>query len=1101
MPVAQLDDTPLVEDQEQPSVLPRLPKIAPLEDVPVMQEAVRPATGKPERQPRFELPSFPEVETGPPKPVLPVSFGIKPSLPKEAPKQEPEFKGDLFSNFTRGAYETVKGIADLFLVGLPKSLQMMVQDPKHYIEEFKTHVPKAGKAIWDQSVMRWVRAVNSGPMYVVAEMHNDPFGTLIDLSMAAGAIGETAKIAGAVSKAAGAARAGEAIARVGEVAAKAGTYLDPIQAAAKGLGKVGKPVLELLGVGPETKAIIALKDVEQSAEMKAKADTLQRIITKNLSPEERVALDRVISVNAKGELAKRFPELSADSLSPAAKEAHRVWQEIVGAGEEASLKERPGVLSQKRADIANAKRAAIYLRETTGEAFSWKRAYELMKKGEIEPTYASMFKEEAAEWSFLNTLKEDVVSLFRSSARKVGRLEERLAQGKFIRDPAVYQARQVSMFHDLNWRLRWMDRVLQHLKGKGLVRVVQSAKDVPPGYEVIPETIYRKYYDTLARAGGVVVDNITRQIALNGVADADQAVAAMQRLIQGDVARDIGRVRHIAVPTHVARQIAREFKLPGPWGRIYDRGLDYWKASATVFNPKYWVPVAVSNAFMGVITGLGLKDFYNFWKYKGDLPAMLRGKSELAADLQRMNLAERVSNTMGELGQRLDRDLLRGPTYMKSVRETYDSLKATGRAFFDAQMPVEEFIRATARSTDELSAIQRRVELLQQQIAEQIPKYRELAKAEAKTKKVLDIIEKNVKAKHGAKGKPSAETQGKIGELNRNRAAYQVGMDEIKQRILTRLQESGQLQARVPELAKYADVAERALTAGNVLTGNYNRLHPIERAYFRRIVPFYNFTKAMTLLAFRLPSLYPVRTFMWHNLAQLVNDAVTDEEQPEWVQKIVPVALTKDGGIIGFNLTSANPWQGAKTSEIGEGAMPGIFDIARQNPIVKLWMDVSDGIPSWSMKPITPGESATRLDDGRVIRMGEDGRLRTIIPQLGFLRAAWNLFPQSQLFDNLFLAQAQTDRGWVFSPDPIYSSKTGKPIEKAGIERFPLWPVRVQEANIKEEKVKEKAKIIGIMRSFMDDARRAPPEKRDAFIKIISDWWKDRENRWRAIAR
>lgn len=1101
MPVPQLEDLPFAHEESEPPAIASLVRprreILSLDDLPFEQDEDLPSTATQEAPRRFDLPDFPKIADEPLKPIEPVRFAPRQQPQKQEKPKGPEFKGFILKNFLDDSFDVVKSIAEMAFVGLPKGVMQLATKPEEHWQDIKQTWSKEGvEQLWDATVGRYVKAVREGGLVgLVAELHNHPGLAAMDLAALAGGVGLATRATGAATKMVGAVRAGQALSKAGYAIGRTGQAIDPFVAMTKLAGKVAKPILEYRGFGEHTTPILALRDTEYSAEMIRKTNALRRIVSNGLTDDEARLLDNAVSVGS--------PEDLAALKGTRAEAAYGVWREISKGTQEATLKERPGVLSQRRADVANAKRAAIYLSERTGKTVTVKEALALMREGKIDPTFASMLRESKASNALMNAFFQDVKeAAFGGTARKVARLEKRLGDSKFIRDPREYMVRQTAMFHDVNWRLRWMDRVMGYLKGKGLLRAVKSSADVPPGYEVIPETMYRKYYDTAARAGSVLVDDIQRQIRATGQADINKAAqTALNTMTTTKGAKEIGGMTHIAVPRHVARLIASEFKLPGPWGRLYDRTMGYWKAAATIYSPRYWIPVAISNGFLGVLAGIGFEDFANFLRHRQNLPASLRASSEIGLQLPGMNAYEKFSRALGEAAQALDRNQLRGPLFAKSVRETFQELKATGNSFFPAATALDDFMKTVSASTDELSRIERRIQILQEQAAAAIPEYQAARKSLAAVMTPIKIIKGHLKRL--GRG-PSKATAGTLARLNRDAAAWQMKIFRIKEGVLQRLRESGELYRQIPELQKYAEVAERAIELGNRFAGNYNRLHPVSRHQIRRWVPFFNFTKAMLVLAARLPYLHPVRTFMWHRLSKMVNDAITDDEQPEWVQRFVPVAAAEDGSVWAVNMMSANPWQGAtKTGSLGESPIPSIADIGRQNPLVKLFLDVSGATPSWSKRPVSVGENATRLDNGAAIKFerDENGRiaLRKTVPQVPWGRALWNLFPQGQLADQIFLGDAQTDRGYLLDPDPMLDAK-GQPIGHKDLkERLASIFVRAQKINIPEEKKKEKSRIYGVIRSLQDDIRRAPPQDRAAMMEILKDWWRDAEHRWNAI--
>lgn len=1061
MPAWTLADFP-VQDPVQETDAPVRKKwsIPDLPDVPVVDRAPAANVGS-----RFSIPDYPVAQetAEPPVSTVPSSFpALRPKAGAAKPSTGPEYKGNLFVNFLREGGELASSIFSLLTTGLPKGLQQIFTKKEEFWEDLKTAFgPEAREQIAHELWGRYVDAWKAnGAEGLLAEAHNRPLSTLLDVSFVGSAVGgatkataKAAQMAGRLGKIPALVSAGQKAARVGSAIGKFGEVIDPLGQTTKLAGKALAKPLSYLGVGPKSSLYLGFKDQLLSAEGVKKVENLRKVVFNKLTDQEAKLLDNAIRVGAKEDI---------DAIrGTAAADAYNAWTDIVKT-EEAALMDRPGILTKTQADLSNAEVAAEYLTKRTGQRVTTKDALAMMKSGEINPTYATLFsKRHGGIKGWFQWLVEDDSELHRASVgRKVGRFEERLAKGEFETDPRVYMARQIDLYHDNAWRMGWLDRIIHDLKKTGeIIKVKSDRTFIPKNYEIIPEAVQRKYYDVAARAGSVAVDEIQKQLAMTGKIDPKRIKAMMDSIVRSELGKSIGKAKHIAVPRHVARLIQREFALPGPLGRVYDKLLGYWKSAATVLAPTYWLPLAVSNGIMSVLAGVGLKDIARFFRGRDVLPAMLLGRSEVGLDLAGKGLYSRISNRMGEYSNMLDRTFIRGPVYSKVVRETYDELKTTGKAFFDASTTLDDFFRTVSASTDELSAIERKVQLLQEQVAQGIPRYRELAK---RARKAASPFEKS---------------------------AFQQEMTRIRTDVLSKLQESGALKARIPELAKYADVSEKALQAGNLFTGNYQRLHPVSRQWFRRGVPFYNFTSAMLKLAYRMPFLFPARTFMWSRFAEMVNDAVNDEQMPKWVQRIVPVWAGENGEIIGIDLNAANPWAGSsKMGEFGGATIPGIADIARQNPIVKLYMDLTGAVPSWSKRPISPGERATRLDNGQAWVFGKDGVLRPTIPQLSPAKALWSAFPFSRIIDNLLLGQSQTDRGWALSPDPILNVK-GEPMQEKSLlgERLPGMLFRMSKANPAEQKRNQQLKIVGIIRSYMDDLRRAPPEKRAELLEIIKE--------------
>lgn len=307
---------------------------------------------------------------------------------------------------------------------------------------------------------------------------------------------------------------------------------------------------------------------------------------------------------------------------------------------------------------------------------------------------------------------------------------------------------------------------------------------------------------------------------------------------------------------------------------------------------------------------------------------------------------------------------------------------------------------------------------------------------------------------------------------------------------------AAEVRGQIPELEKLAGWADEAIVAGNRLSGAYQRLHPIERRFFRRAVPFYSYTKAMTLLAARLPFLYPGRTFAWNRYSRMVMDITQDPDAPEWMKNYMPVGVAQDGSIYMVALNSVSPWSGVRTAEVGSVALPSILDVTSQNPLIKVAFELKGGTPEWSKRPTSPGERMVRIDSGEVFELTQNGRVRKTIAQPSLWRSLWYLFPTSQLIETLLIPYTQTDKGWLFAPDPI-RRPDGQPMFPADLmERVSKFlGVAISKRNMEEETRRERGRERRVMRAFSKSIRRAAPEERDAMRDVLRDWIEERNAR------
>lgn len=307
---------------------------------------------------------------------------------------------------------------------------------------------------------------------------------------------------------------------------------------------------------------------------------------------------------------------------------------------------------------------------------------------------------------------------------------------------------------------------------------------------------------------------------------------------------------------------------------------------------------------------------------------------------------------------------------------------------------------------------------------------------------------------------------------------------------LQRAAQSGQLSKRLPELERAAAVADKAIDTANRFYGSYNSLLPFERQVLRRIIPFYTFTKAMTKLAFQFPFLYPKRTFVITNLTRAWNDLMHDENafMPSWSKNYIPIAGTEEGGVVMMRVGSFTPMANVRMTGFAGHEMPSIMDIATQHPFIRVMFEMKGGIPDWTKRPLSPGDRAVRLDNGEVVEFSGKG-FKTVIAQPSVWKSIFGMFPQSQLIHSLMSQYAQTDRGWLFNPDPIRTpyGKARYPKELSDILlSYTLAPTTTVEPAALQRRERVYAGLVA--REFQREIRTASPERRTDLIHALRSW-------------
>ena len=332
-----------------------------------------------------------------------------------------------------------------------------------------------------------------------------------------------------------------------------------------------------------------------------------------------------------------------------------------------------------------------------------------------------------------------------------------------------------------------------------------------------------------------------------------------------------------------------------------------------------------------------------------------------------------------------------------------------------------------------------------------------------------------------------------------------VGKAEDRVKTLTaeaidKMAQSGKLDKLLPGLAQDRAAANRAIQVGNMFFGSIDNLLPFERRIIKQIIPFYTFTKAMTSLAFRFPFLYPKRSFIYSHLARAWNDIMDDDDafMPSWTKNYVPVMFHEDSSVTMVRAGSLSPFSNVKMNGLGgHNVMPNVYDVMAQNPFVRVFMDMKGGTPEWSARPLSPGNKAVRMDNGEVYEFTGKG-FRRIIAQPGILKSVAGLFPQSQLIDQLLHGYAQTDRGWLFSPEPYLSPSGEVRFPKELIDRILSIGVPTTTVDPGQLNNSERVRVYRIVKEFQREARSASPERRESLLESLRSWSNSRK---RAINR
>ena len=563
----------------------------------------------------------------------------------------------------------------------------------------------------------------------------------------------------------------------------------------------------------------------------------------------------------------------------------------------------------------------------------------------------------------------------------------------------------------------------------------------------------------------------------------------------------------IAVPNYLANWMRFRMGVPSPLARTYDNVFRYWKSAATVLRPNYWANVMGGRGVLAALHGVNPMDIAAYIKNRHLLPPEARAIMQTSWAPKGASIFQKSTTNLKNFDAMVNVHMARGPGYMheiesvrREVQASAAALKKTGHDFFvaaDTLADRNKFAELTGLAPDQLSKhIQERV-MLREQLASRSTQVAEKQQEWNQVNRELEAIKSDLRSKT-SRGpmydvdllEPHERTH--FNDLSDKAISLQSDIQGLKEQLYKHADREGMLGQKIPELQRLADWADHAIEPINQLDGSYLRMHPLERTWISRAIPFYPWAKAMAKLVFQLPFAYPKQTFMWNRYAAVMNDLTShDEKVPEWLQGAVAVGHTQDGATI-YVRPFWNPFAGEKPVKIGGITTPGIVgNVLQRHPLLKVAHDLLGGVDTFTMKPWSTDETMTRMDTGEVYKMDpKTGEWIRTMAQPSIWRRLWGLFPESQMVDALFLPHVQSDKGWVGSPDNL--TIRGEPIKVPFLQRLThtLLPVSFQ---TEEQKGMAEVKQNKIYKQYVKEIKHMDPEEQKTAMRVLEDAMKVRK--------
>lgn len=588
-------------------------------------------------------------------------------------------------------------------------------------------------------------------------------------------------------------------------------------------------------------------------------------------------------------------------------------------------------------------------------------AKERLGRLKVKPTYGPSLH--PAEAGKLSALD----NLFEASpmreAGKVGFLEKFTGAKGAIKDPRVYVPRAIENFRKAEAKFRLTERTLE---SPHLTKNAQFAETFDR--ERIPQGVYRKYFDDQIRA---------------------QAVDA------------------IVDPT-IKRLLRQEFTFKANGlVKLYDTMLHLFRKSATRWNPRWYTGNAVGDAVLGSIAGADWVEGYRNLK-KGAMPWEVlakRGMSSADTLYQAPGPLDRAVDISNQIDQATRAGII--------TREVSNRLKSAAITFEGSAQVMEDVLRSTQRFSD----VQVEMRLLREQVARRHGVIKDL------DGQINALQREQAKLLKGKRFDPVKHE--KVNDLREQAALLDVKRDAILRDITDDLAKTGVLEQRIPGLSEQISIARHAVDRANAFLGDYLGLSGFEQNVMRRLVPFYPWSKAMTMLAFRLPFLSPVKTFLWHRYSMMMWDMVGDQEldaKAPWLRGHVPVFARENGDSVWLPLTSFSPFSGLRTGKVGGIPVPGMFAFHESSPAISLAFLFFGGRTEFDRGTVPYGEQLVNITNGDTWKFRPDGMLERDIPQTPFISGLVHMFPLTQFVQDVITPYTVDKYDNVGFPMPALNS-------------------------------------------------------------------------------
>ena len=1007
---------------------------------------------------------------------------VAPSEPPEQPKSVTGF----IENFWEDAFETGKAIGQAIvfswptaikagyeILSDPKGIASLFSSPEHLTHELK----ETGKAIVNAVIEPYKK-------HGAAVVYYRPIGTLLDVltlwDLGAGSIAKVGKLAGGTGK----------VARAGRAASFADRTLDAGEALRKMplslAGKAADRIYGMVGIDRQARQ----KTIRYGAESEARGhvvaqdeDMPHTVAASKLKPAEHEIYDRFSEEGYSHADRAAYPQV-AQAVEQFRPLAERLWKPVFT---------KYGLLNEATAHERLVKAAALSIyKEINAETTAAAEAH--IADIAFKPVYRPHIFERAKYGA------EHADSFHDITVGKASRLEEFKGMPGFITDPAVWMPRAVRDFRQIEGRLRYIDQVMQDS-----TLVLRATLHKGYGEDIPTYGIYKKYFENVeAKAQAVYLRDLGKRLGIS-------PEAARQRALSDPaILAELKAVRGVEMNPTARRILQHQFYRPGgiigPFLQKYDTLLNFFRFTATRLNPKWYLGQMVGDAILAVEAGATHGNIRRAASYADQAPYSLRAVGPLGEE-------RLIGSWMGKFNEKTK--LIDGVDQAAKMgifdHKVAEELQRAGVLVFDSAEKTLQVIRETVVSQRELADLRVQTQQMTEAFAGRVPGIQAarerllsaqrdlaIAKAAASRPELAAMTRVTPKGRVSVRVVSPQATQARraqaaeaVTEATGRVVAATGELEQLMAGVRGEMQALAIAEKRIPGLAEKAEFVARAEDYANLALSSYLFLGPLERQWMRRLVPFYSWIKAQTVLAFKIPFLRPKSQFMWNRYAAAMQSLVGDPELPDYMAPYFPVFARENGSTVWVRLAGGLiPQASLRTEAIGDIPVPNIVAFWKQNPFISLGFRAIGGRDEFSASVVPSGEPMVSMGDGSVSEFTEDGKLRKTIPQMPAISGLMHMFPQVQMIETLLAPYEVTQHDYIGFPKPV--------LNYDGTYRYPreLWQqivsalvIPVKDRKREDIIAAERRRVFSALRQLQKQYRwTTDPERRRFIAEVFRDY-------------